>query len=345
MDPLTNVPQKRRVPWITIILLIIAFIALLAGSDRNGRGVMPMLRGGMGLGGDNAQQVAGKPASAPSGMRYAEDSVSSSIAPDYYYDGDVPVTDTREFLKTDFNATLLTRDVQDLVEESETIIKGHEGRIDNISSSEKHGYIQFVVPLSQFQDFRREIENLVPSKFLAVQISKQNLLPQKQNIEEVQKQVEQNLAELRDARQKTINTYNAVAKNLESQLAKIQTEINTLSANPDDPGNQARLAQLQTQLSTLQSRLSSEKVAHASKLASYDNQIKYADTSLTAVKNQDQELLDSVATVRGTLSFQWISLWEMVHVYLPGFWIPAIIAALAALAYIYERRLYFFKNY
>lgn len=346
MEPPPTVPPKRHFPWLTIILVVLALIALIVGSDRNGGGVVPiMFREGFGMG-DSIQQVSGRPtpSGAPS-VGMMEDSVSSMIAPDYYYDGDVPVTDTREFLKTDYSATMLTRKVQYLTRKAETIVRGHDGRIDSTTSSEKHGYISFVVPMSEFEQFRDEIESLVKSRFLTVQISQQNLLPQKQHIEETQKQVEQNVADLREARQKAITTYNSVARNLEAQLAKVRAEINTLSANPDDPANQARLAQLEANRAHLQSQLSSEKTAHASKLASYDNQIIYADTSLTAIKNQDQKLLDSVATVRGTLSFQWISLWDIARLYLPGPWIPAILAALAALAFIYERRLYFFKNY
>lgn len=341
MEPLQSLPPRHRLPWLTIILVILALIALVASSDRNGGGVVPMMmREGFGAV-DSIQQVS----SAPS-IGNVEQGVSSSMArPDYYYDGDVPITDTREFLKTDYSATMLTRRVQELTRKAETIVRGHDGRVDNTSSSEKYGYVSFVVPMSEFELFRTEIESLVRQRFLTVQISQQNLLPQKQDIEETQKQVEQGLADLKESRQKAINTYNALARNLESQLAKVQAEINTLSANPSDPNNQARLAQLQTNLANLQSRLSSERAAHASKLASYDNQIKYTDTSLTAVKNQDQKLLDSVATVRGSLSFQWISLWDMAQLYLPGLSIPGIIVALAALAFMYERRLYLFRNF
>ena len=56
------------------------------------------------------------------------------------------------------------------------------------------------------------------------------------------------------------------------------------------------------------------------------------------MKTQDKALLDDVATVNGTVSIRWISLWEMIQLYLPGYWIPAIFAALAFLSYLRDRR-------
>jgi len=351
MGFLQTTPTNRHIPWLTIILVALALIALVAGSDRNGGGVVPMmLRESFGMGG-GSEQAAGRltPSGAPS-VGMMEDGVSSMIAPDYYYDGDVPVTDTREFLKTDYSATVRTRKVQEAERRAETIIRGHEGRIDGSSSSEKYGHIQFVVPMSKFEKFRTEIEGLVGPKFLSVQIGTQNMLPQKQSIEEMQEQVESTLGSLKAQRQKLIADHNYSIGTYERQIERNETAIvELMSESTTDPVRRAeiesQIREYQQQNSVFESRIASEKTAHTGKLASYDNQIKYADTSLSAVKNQDQNLLDSVATVRGSLSFQWISLWDIAHLYLPGLSIPGIIVALAALAYMYERRLYFFKNY
>jgi len=42
--------------------------------------------------------------------------------------------------------------------------------------------------------------------------------------------------------------------------------------------------------------------------------------------------------VNGSVSFRWISLWEMAQLYLPGYWIPGIFAILAFCSYLFDRR-------
>ena len=341
-------PPARRFPWLTVILAILAIITLIAGSEKGG-GVVPMMMlEGFGIGGGSSEQTGGSPAI---GDMAVQGTVSSASRPDYYYgNGDVPITDTREFLKTDYNATLRTRDVQGLVRKTETIVRGHDGRIDNTSSSEKYGYVQFAIPESAFEQFRDEIEQLVGPKFLSISISQQNMLPQKISIEEQQAQTENTVESLKTQKQKLIADHNYSIGTYERQMGRNETAIvELMSESTNDPARQAeidsQIKEFQQQNSVFESRIASEKAAHNSKLSSLDAQIKSANLALQAVKTQDQELLDTVATVRGAINFQWISLWEIAHLYLPGLWIPGIIATLAALAFTYERRLYFFKNY
>src|SRR3989344_2652461 len=78
--------------------------------------------------------------------------------PDYYNDQS-DITDTREFLKTSYSATLKTRDVPEMAKEVKNAIRDVEGRIDNINSSEKYGQISFVVPKSRFEEFRSAVES------------------------------------------------------------------------------------------------------------------------------------------------------------------------------------------
>ena len=66
--------------------------------------------------------------------------------------------------------------------------------------------------------------------------------------------------------------------------------------------------------------------------------MKYGTDWQKAVQTQDQTLLDNVATVNGTVSIQWISWWNMAQLYLPGYSIPGILAFLAVLAYMWQRR-------
>src|SRR3990167_11466300 len=155
------------------------------------------------------------------------------MAPDMYYpyryyNPDVPVTDAREFLKVNYNATMQTRDVQGLTRRVETTVRGYSGRIDQESSSPQYGYVSFVVPMSKYDAFRAELESLVDSRFLTVNISSQNLLPQKQSIEEQQKQADNTLADYKAARQSIVNAHASAAKSLQARIDADTEEIANL---------------------------------------------------------------------------------------------------------------------
>ena len=58
------------------------------------------------------------------------------------------------------------------------------------------------------------------------------------------------------------------------------------------------------------------------------------------IVKQDESLMEDVATVSGTVSLRYISLWEMLQLYLPGYTIPAIFALLALGSLWRDRRHY-----
>src|SRR3989344_8448981 len=82
-----------------------------------------------------------------------------------YPNPDVPVTDTREFLKTYYSASMRTRDVPVLTRRVETTVRGYGGRIDQESSSAQYGYVNFALPQSKYDAFRTELEGFVDSRF------------------------------------------------------------------------------------------------------------------------------------------------------------------------------------
>ena len=219
-----------------------------------------------------------------------------------YPDPDVPVTDMREFLKTYYSASMRTRDVPALTRRVETVVRGHGGRIDQESSSAKYGSVSFAVPQIKYDAFRAELESLVGDRFLTVNISSQNLLSQKVSIEEQQKQADAALAEYKAARQRIVSAHALAVQSLQGQ------------------------------------QLADENASYASRLETADANIKYAQDWQKAVQTQDKTLLDNVATVTGTVSVEWIRLSDIALLYLPGYWIPAIFAALTALSYLRDRR-------
>lgn len=181
------------VSWLTIALALGTIITFFAVSDQS---VQYATRMGFGGGMMEYADTKAVPSSA-GGVPMMSDGVTSvpSIGimnPDYYPypypNSDVPVSDTREFLKVYYNASMLTRNVLSLTRRVEESVRGYGGRIDQESSSQKYGYLSFVLPQSKYNEFRAELESLVGSRFLTLNISSQNLLSQKVSIEEQQKQ-------------------------------------------------------------------------------------------------------------------------------------------------------------
>ena len=255
-----------------------------------------------------------------------------------YYKPDVPVSDARELLKMYYNATMYTRDVQGLTRRIETSVRGHEGRIDQESMTERSGYVSFALPQAKYDAFRAELEGMVDSRFLTINISSQNLLPQKQNIEEQQKQADTSLSDYQTARQKLVSTHANTVQSLQSQIDADTAKIASLNAQASTPQVQAQLQSVLDESASLKKQLASENASYTAQLSSADANIKYAKDWQKAVQTQDQALLDSVATVTGTVSVQWISYWDMAQKYLPGYWIPAIFVILAFLSLLFDRR-------
>jgi hypothetical protein len=310
------------VSWTTIVFALLAIVTFFAISNPSVQYVTRMGFGGGAMESSGTNVIPPTAGVVPMMDNSVTSSAGSKMSPDYYPypypNPDVPVTDTREFLKIYYNASMLTRDVPALTHRVETTVRGYDGRIDNESSAEKSGYVSFALPQAKYDAFRAELENLVDSRFIKVNISSQNLLSQKVSIEEQQKQADTALADYKTARQKMVNAHASAAQSL-------QSKIDVTSATSSER-------------TLLEQRLADENASYARNLSDADANIKYADNWVKAVQTQDATLLANVATVNGTVSIQWIGLWDMAQLYLPDYWISTIFAALAILSFLNDRR-------
>jgi len=66
--------------------------------------------------------------------------------------------------------------------------------------------------------------------------------------------------------------------------------------------------------------------------------IKNYETNLNHVKKEDRNLVDNVATVNGTISIQWMSVWKVLDFYLGSYWLVILFALAAIGAYIHNRQ-------
>src|SRR6185369_15595734 len=156
--PLFKRIGSSGISWLTSILALLAVGTFLAISNPGMQYSTPMGvsvgRATMESGGGHGGATPPTPAMPPSSDGSVSQNTSASdmkgsggsamYYPGYptpYYSGDVPVTDTREFLKLNYNASMYTRDAQGLVRRVETVVRGHDGRIDSESSAPKYGYV------------------------------------------------------------------------------------------------------------------------------------------------------------------------------------------------------------
>ena len=94
---------------------------------------------------------------------------------------------------------------------------------------------------------------------------------------------------------------------------------------------------IETEIST--ENLLSEKLSIEERLKMIEQlPLELREVTKKWVETQDQSLLDKVATVHGTISLSWISVWEIVELYVSTGWIVASLIALALISYLFERR-------
>ncbi|MFA5954490.1 MAG: hypothetical protein WC817_03090 [Patescibacteria group bacterium] len=333
----------QRTSWLTVILAILTVVTFIAVSNPGVRYAVQLgTRGVMMENAGSSGAVPSVPADVSTksidGLNYPEQGMMDLSYPYPYQNPDVPVTDTRELMKTYYSASMRTRDVQGLTRRVETTVRGYSGRIDQQASSPKYGFISFSVPQSKYDAFRTELESMVGSRFLTVNISSQNLLPQKLSIEEQQTQADKALADYTMAREDITTAHTAAVQSLQSKIDDDEQQLIALRAKPETPKILAEIQAVSSDLALQKRRLDSENALYSTRLKNADRNIKFAEDRQKAVQTQDKTLLDNVATVTGIVSVQWISLWNTVLLYLPGYSIPSIFAVLTIFSVVWDRR-------
>jgi predicted nucleic acid-binding Zn-ribbon protein len=261
----------------------------------------------------------------------------------YPYQQNPNITDTREFSKIYYNSTLQTRKVYEVVSRVETTVRGFGGRVDSSNSGEKSGYISFVIPKNKLESFKNEIESLVGARFYVEQNSTQNMLPQKQAIEQSMEQIKTSLKNLKLERDQIVKTHNQNVSGyygridfINSEISKLNTEYNT--ANPTRKAEiLTRLDQLKNEVIAIQKEITNENRAYQIKKSNIDNSIKYTEENLGYTEKQDENLTNEIETVTGTVSVNWISLWDMADAYLPGALLGWILLLFAVISFFWYR--------
>lgn len=267
----------------------------------------------------------------------------NSSSPLKYKQSEIPISDNRQFLKTDYSASIKTRKPQETASRVQTMVRGYDGRIDSASSSAEYGSIAFAIPATKLDAFRAEIKQVAGARFIIEQTSTQNLLPEKQVIEADRTDTQTRLADLTAKRDQLTAGHNQTVGSLESKLKANSSKLANLQAqwnkNPDQrPQIEAQQRQAQQERANLNSQLSAENSNYPTQLNALNGQIESLEKTLKNIDEQDSQLTDTVATVQGTISISKINLVQFVNFYLPDYWALYVSVIAAVTAFILYRR-------
>lgn len=327
-----KISKKKFVVAIILIMVLVIWVGYKMMSNK------------IGIGNDIYMSNDSSESIIPTASLMGGNEYEKSIAPDYYYRGygEPSIGDTREFMKTSYFATIQTRDVSDMVRDVKNAVKGADGRVDNLNSSEKSGRINFVVAKSKFDDFKSEIESLTHKKLYTENISSENLLSQKQGIEEQTNNITSTLDNLKSQKtslntkhSQTINSINKELADIKAELINVRTNISITTDSSIMTALRSQETSLVQQETLQNQKLNSENSNYSIQSKNLENQITSENNNLINVKKEDVKFADNIETVSGSIYVNWISLWEVAEIFspIPLFFIIVIIIAIIYICY------------
>lgn len=252
------------------------------------------------------------------------------------------INDTREFMKTSYNTTIQTRNVKNILREVKGAIKVANGRIDSLNENPKNSYVRFVVPKVNFESFKEEIESITHEKLITENISSENLLNQKQSIEEQQQNANNSLASLQQQQKDLLAKHTQTKNKLQSEIANLQNQLYVMDPGPEG-FNQDDLALRQdlfNKIAQKNQQIISENSNFNTNNQNINNQINSVNSQIAGIKQQDTNFTDNIETVNGSISVKWISLWQLARIFSPISPVIIIIILVIGLWYFLKRKNY-----
>jgi len=247
-----------------------------------------------------------------------------SMPPEYYQDQNSSIKDTREFMKTSYSSSIQTRDVSKTITAVKNVVKGADGRVDELNTSEKYGRVRFVVAKSKFDAFRDEIESLTNEKLYTESISSQNLLSDKQNIEGQILDANTSLSDLNRQKDALVASHTKIINSLNKELTRINGDLVVVRAKIAALGNNTidiQLSEQETSLVQQQTNqtqnINQENKNYSIQKNNLDVLINNANANLGSANKQDSKFTDNIETVNGYVNAEWISLWGMAVIFSP----------------------------
>lgn len=257
--------------------------------------------------------------------------------------GQVPINDTREFLKINYSANLKTRNVNETVKNVEDVARTSNGRVDGSSDREGSSYVRFSVPAEKFEDFRNQIKGLVNIHLFTEEKSVTNMLSKKQDIEAGQNSTQTKINEIKSRKNKIVKNHNEITESFDEQLVSLEIEVRNLkiqyqTAKPAIKGViLARLAQITNQENAILLDYDAEDADFNVKVSVVNKELESAGATLDEINAQDVSFMQDIATVNGTIYIEHVNIYEFADAYIPGPLIAWVLILLAGILYIRYR--------
>jgi hypothetical protein len=249
------------------------------------------------------------------------------------------VSDTREFLKIGYSASVQTRSVSKAGERVEVLVRGFGGRVDTASYSSESGYMSFVVPQDKFSQFRLALREAAGGeRFVFEHTNSENLLGEKQGLEKEQARTSEHLAELRARLQSLASEHSAKVAALETEQRQNKSEQATViemeRLHPEQATIlEARLEALRRSARVIGNTLAAEQSSFSAQQGSLEAEVRAAEQVIQSLHDQTSELLQQVATVSGTVNLERIGLLSFLDAYVYFRWTLPTVLLLFGLFY------------
>jgi predicted nucleic acid-binding Zn-ribbon protein len=317
------VVSKKKFLWTVFILLVLAAIVLFVW-------VRSMNSARMG--------TASSMKTPPLPPGYTWSPQEGKAVPQYFNQGNGTISDMREFMKVSYSGNIKTHDVRDTMREARSIIRDADGRIDNENINDRYASIRFVIPKKNFEEFQDDMSENFNTKLYTESTTSENLLSEKQSIEERVTGTQDALATAKEEQAALKKAHNARVASLNSRIGTIQSRLTTIRSGPlSDPSTpsqyrdqlQEETATLSTEENTLRSQLQSENADYSNKNSALADQIASYEEQLKGLTGEGQEFVEKIETVEGTVTANFTSYWGIFKEFSPVH--PTIIVIVLAL--------------
>ncbi|MEI8270402.1 MAG: hypothetical protein WCG45_03450 [bacterium] len=229
------------------------------------------------------------------------------------------INDTREFMKTSYDTTIQTRNVKSVLRDVKGSIKVANGRIDQLNENTKSGYVRFVIPKINFENFKDEITSITNEKLIIENISSSNLLNQKQSIEQQQQNVNDSLSRLQQKQKDLLSKHNQTKNNLQNQITNLENTLYMMDPGPMGFSSEdiSYRQSISNEIAQKKQQISSENSTYNTNYQNLKNQVDVANNQLLSVAKQDSNFTDNIETVNGSIRVEWVSVWQLLKIFSP----------------------------
>lgn len=235
----------------------------------------------------------------------------------YYEQLKSDITDTREFIKKSFSATIKTREVEAVARKVEILIESVRGRIDssNINTDENTYYgpsanFSFVIPKDNLNKFQDELRTYTWARLYSQNISSQNLLGEKQDLEASRKNTNTEIDKITKDKAALKSKYYKDYNILKSQLVAKQAEFAVVKNEELYKSLSSDIDMLNGRISTLIQNFKRDMTALGASLEDQNQIIDNLDVADTKFDNK-------IETVEGYIYVQSVNAWDILNIYSP----------------------------